>query len=137
MRLTCFYAGILLVFGLFGLTGCGSNNAVTESKFKPKDSMNELAEMMKQHTQSKKRPPKTYEELEYLEPGFTQAYAALLREDIVMFWGFNLSTQPDAGSKILAYEKEVPTNRGWVLMLDGTVKEMTSSEFSNAPKAKK
>ena len=37
---------------------------------------------------------------------------------------------------VLAHEKKVPESGGYVLMQDGTVKEMSASEFGSAKKAK-
>jgi hypothetical protein len=40
-------------------------------------------------------------------------------------------------SAVLAHGKECGESGGWVLLRDGTVKEMSASEFQNAPKSKK
>ncbi len=38
---------------------------------------------------------------------------------------------------VLAYAKDVPEKGGWVLMGDGTARQMTPEEFKKAPKAGK
>jgi hypothetical protein len=38
---------------------------------------------------------------------------------------------------VVAYQKGVPTDGGFVLLSAGTVKKMTADEFSTAPKAGK
>ena len=38
---------------------------------------------------------------------------------------------------VVAYEKDAPTNGGYVLLSAGSVKKMTASEFAAAPKAGK
>jgi len=38
---------------------------------------------------------------------------------------------------VLAYEKKVPTEGGYVLMSAGTVMKMSAAEFTSAPKGKK
>jgi hypothetical protein len=56
--------------------------------------------------------------------------------DFLVVWGVGRSTAPGAGNQILVYEKKAPTEGGAVLLRDGTVKQMTATEFNAAPKAK-
>lgn len=50
------------------------------------------------------------------------------------FWGVADPTGA-AAHKILAYEKGAPRQGGLVVYGDGTVKNLTASEFQTAPKA--
>src|SRR5205823_2650218 len=85
------------------------------------------------------RPPKDMQELEQAgaaSPGGLGVDAS----NVVIFWGTalpDLSEEPGKvpSDKILAYEKKVPEQGGYVLMLDRTVKKMTPEEFRAAPKA--
>ena len=81
-------------------------------------------------------PPARVGELERVEPFVPQSATELRSGDLVYFWGASLSTEGNAANTLLAHEKKVPTAGGWVLMQDGTVKEMTPQQFSASPKAK-
>ena len=44
---------------------------------------------------------------------------------------------PGTSKTIIAYEKDVPTKGGYVVMANGmTLRQMTAAEFQSAPKAK-
>ena len=63
------------------------------------------------------------------------AYLGPVRGDIVYFW--ETTIDPAGADKVLAYEKAVESGSGWVLMQDGSLKTMDSSQFQAAPKAAK
>jgi hypothetical protein len=44
---------------------------------------------------------------------------------------------PVGGSNVLAYQKGVPTQGGFVLLSDGTIRPMSAADFQAAPKAGK
>jgi len=56
--------------------------------------------------------------------------------DYVIAWGVGRSTAPGSATQILAHEKKAPTDGGFVLLRDGTVKQVSPAEFAAAPKAK-
>jgi hypothetical protein len=56
-----------------------------------------------------------------------------VNNEIVYQWGARID--PAGGETVLAYEKKAPSEGGWVLMQDGTVKQITADEFKAAPKA--
>jgi hypothetical protein len=56
--------------------------------------------------------------------------------EFVVAWGVGRSTAPGPGLQVLVHEKKVPTDGGWVLLRNSTVKQMTAAEFAAAPKAK-
>jgi hypothetical protein len=62
----------------------------------------------------------------------------LKNEDIVFFYNVTLA-QMTAGTSntVLAYDKDVPTKGGPVLMGDGSVKKMSAAEFKSATLAGK
>jgi hypothetical protein len=64
-------------------------------------------------------------------------YEAVRSARCLVFWGVDLTKTPDAGNTVLAYEKNVPTKGGSVLMADGTVKTMTAAEFQATARPKK
>ncbi len=92
----------------------------------------EVAELVKQHIQEKNRPPARLQDLEPYEPGLIIGYEGLKRGAVVLFYGASITANANT---VLAYEKDVPTQGGYVLMQNGTVKRMTAEEFKKAPKA--
>jgi hypothetical protein len=64
------------------------------------------------------------------------AFDRIQSGEFVIVWGVGLSKAPGTGNQVLAYEKKAPLEGGAVLLRNGTVKTMTSEEFSKAPKAK-
>jgi hypothetical protein len=54
--------------------------------------------------------------------------------DVVVLWGTTLQGEGDVGKDeiVVAYEKDVPTSGGFVLLSAGTVKKMTADEFKAA-----
>src|SRR5262249_51689615 len=41
------------------------------------------------------------------------------------------------GNTILAYQRDVPSMGGWILMVDGTVRKVSTEEFKKLPQAGK
>ena len=64
------------------------------------------------------------------------AFERIRQGEFVVAWGVGRSTAPGAAEQILVYEKKAPAEGGAVLLRDGTVKQMTLSEFNAAPRAK-
>jgi hypothetical protein len=77
-----------------------------------------------------------------LEPGramYPRGYEAVKSGEVVVLWGTPMQSEEEAGkdTAVVAYEKNVPTEGGYVLMSAGTVKKMTAEEFAAAPKVRK
>jgi hypothetical protein len=70
---------------------------------------------------------------------YPRGYAAVKSGDVVVLWGTPLKGEGDTGKAeaVVAYEKAVPTNGGYVLLSAGTVKKMTAEELQAALKSKK
>jgi hypothetical protein len=70
---------------------------------------------------------------------YPRAYAAVKSGSVVVIWGAALKGEEQVGEDeaVVAYEKSVPTDGGYVLLSAGTVKKMTAAEFGAAPKAGK
>jgi hypothetical protein len=56
--------------------------------------------------------------------------------EYVVAWGVGRSTASGAAAQVLAYEKKAPSEGGVVLLRDGTVKQLSATEFAAAPKAR-
>jgi hypothetical protein len=132
------FSGVVVVLVLMlcgGVCGCGPSINVSDPT--GKDKLAEVADMLQTVQREKAKPPARREELERVEPLMPQAGPDLRSGDIVYFWGAGLATGGNASSTVLAHEKKVSTEGGWVLMQDGTIKQMSADEFRSAPKAGK
>jgi hypothetical protein len=83
------------------------------------------------------KPPANLEDLAtYFDKGGT-VLQAMKEGKYVFLYGVGLQAMPmGSANTVLAYEKDVPTRGGQVVMADGSVKDMTAKEFEAAPKAK-
>lgn len=128
-----FSAAVLLL----ALAGCGQKGAEPAggSGGTPtnKEALEDLARMLQDFEQKQQKPPAKLAAVEPVEPVFPAAYLGLSRGEVVYVWGAPLSP---GSSNVLAHEKKVPAEGGFVLLQNGTVKEMTAAEFAAAPKAK-
>jgi hypothetical protein len=119
------------------MVGCSSGETAPVPLGAPaaKESLIDLAGLLKYLKEENRSPPAKVADIEPVEPLFQAAYLGLIRNDIVYVWG--ASIDPAAGDKVLAYEKGVESSSGWVLMQDGSVETMQASAFQAAPKATK
>jgi hypothetical protein len=124
------FACLALVVALVPLFGCGGGTKPTIPTSKGK--VEEVRDMLKTVQADKAKPPAKPADLDAVEPYLPTAAGDLRSGEIVYVWGAGLS----GGTGVIAYEKKAPTEGGWVLLQDGTVKEMSASEFSSAPKGK-
>jgi hypothetical protein len=124
---------VAVLVGLGLATGCTGSNQVQTATEDYKAALAEVGEMLKSLAEEHRKPPGKLAELESVEPMIPLAGPAIRSGNIVYIWGAGYA----AGSnQVVAYEKKTPSEGGYVLLQDGTVKEMSSSEFSSAPKAK-
>ena len=70
---------------------------------------------------------------------FPRAYELVKSGNVIVLWGTAPKGEGDVGNAevVLAYEKKVPTEGGYVLMSAGTIKKMSAAEFEAAPKTGK
>jgi hypothetical protein len=124
---------VAVLVGLGLATGCTGSNPVQSAAEDHKAALAELGEMLKSLAEERRKPPGKLAELESVEPMIPLAGPAIRSGNIVYIWGAGYAA---GGNQVVAYEKKVPSEGGYVLLQDGTVKEMSSAEFSSAPKAK-
>lgn len=126
-------AGSALVAVVCGLAfGCSDSKPVV-SKEPNKDALAEVGQMLKSLADEGRKPPAKAAELEPVEPMLPTAGPLLREGTLVYFWGAAFAAGTD---QVVAHEKKVPSEGGWVLLQNGTVKEMTADQFKAAPKAK-
>ena len=83
------------------------------------------------------RLPAKLADLDRYKHMFPRGYEVVKTGDVVVFWGAPFQGEGDVGKNevVVAYEKNVPTEGGYVLLSAGSVKKMTAAEFNTAPKA--
>jgi hypothetical protein len=85
------------------------------------------------------RIPRKLDDLDRFRSRYPRGYAAVKSGEVVVLWGAALKGEGEAGKgeTVVAHEKGVPTDGGYVLLSAGTVKKMTAAEFTAAPKGMK
>lgn len=114
--------------------GCGGSDVGTTKVDNPgKLALEDFGQMLKSIAGDGKKPPSKLAEFDPFEPMAPVGGPALRGGEIVYLWG---SAYSAAGEKVLAYEKKVPTEGGFVLLENGQVKSVSASEFGSMPKTK-
>lgn len=119
--------------GLAAVVGCGGGGTPTAQTVTGKDMMEDVRRMLTFAVEQKLKVPTKAAELDAVEPVAPLAGPALRDGTVVYAWGTSLS----GGSGVVAYEKKAEAEGGWVLLQDGTIKQMTADEFKAAPRAKR
>jgi hypothetical protein len=88
------------------------------------------------HAAAARRPPAKLADLDRFQSTYPVGYDAVKSGAVVVLWGAALQGEGEVGKNetVVAYEKDVPTTGGYVLLSAGTVKKMTVAEFEAAPK---
>jgi hypothetical protein len=124
----------------FSLVGCGSRQPVATPESATLSKLNDVAELYRVYSITNKKPPKSKSEAAKMENAVPSGLTPINTGDIIVLWGgelTDLNEEPTGpkSDKILAYEKDVPSKGGKVLLLDRNIKTMTPEEFAAAPKA--
>lgn len=132
-RLTFLFAACLLGATL---VGCSSQKPGDQPPTRS-DELQQTANMLRDFTATSNRGPANVGELARFQNEYPFGYSQVKAGEIDIVWGARMGGEGGGGSEgIIAYEKKAPTEGGWVLLANGTVKQMSASEFSSAPKAK-
>lgn len=133
---------VVMWLGCLAIVGCSATPQPTEPDPRGQE-MFALGRAFNRYCQERGRPPERPEDLagRFSEsPAAKAAFDRLLLGDIVILCGVSqtdMQRQAGAGVTVLAFERQVPKEGGWVLMGDTGVRRMTASEFEAAPKAQK
>jgi hypothetical protein len=124
--------------GLGLLAGCSSSRPPAEDDAAV-TVLREVNTLLRGAAGATGHPPTRLAELDKYQMMFTRGYAAVKSGEVVVLWGAPLKGEGEAGrdEAVVAYEKHVPKDGGYVLLSAGTVKKMTAEEFHAAPKAGK
>lgn len=112
--------------------GCESPKSAT-----PPDGKQVLLEeaynLLQIRAEQGKPPARKIDDIAAYENAYPTGYAAIQSGEVVVNWG---AAPSPASEGILAYAKGADTAGGWVLLANGTTKQMTADEFKATPKAK-
>jgi hypothetical protein len=130
------YLMIAISLGL--LVGCSSQTPQGETAAELM-LLQEVNDLLHSTAGATGRPVARVSDLNRYQSMYPNAHAAVKSGNVVVIWGAPLQGEEDGGKdeKVVAYEKPVPTNGGYVLFSAGTVKKLTPGEFESAPKAGK
>jgi hypothetical protein len=132
-----------LLFAAASAAGCGSSpeKAAMDTSAEAQGLKN-LGKMYGIVSRSLKRAPRTIDELRKAESEVPGGFNSIGETNVAIFLGAELTEPPgkpgdDASETVLAYDRMVPLQGGYVLMRDGSVHRMSAEEFKTAKKAGK
>ncbi len=119
--------------------GCSGPNGPRTVDQVGHDNLIEVGELCRHYQFTKQKPPQRLSDLNTLKTMGANGFEALRAGNIVLCYNATLpDTNEDPGqtesNEVLAYQKQVPENGGYVLMLNRTIKQMTADEFKAAPR---
>ena|SRR2546426_10163746 len=120
------------------MPGCGLRRRGSDTARTVSNDLKQLGLAYHGFNDKYRRGPANAEELkEFVEPG-DPVYQKLAAGTYIFQYGMALRDMFELGTSetILAYEKDVPTKGGMVLMGDSSVQQMSAEEFKNWPRPK-
>lgn len=143
-RMACrLIPGTYLVLALAAAAGCGSSPEDRELRDSGEaQGLRGLGEMYRVATEDLKRPPKTIGELRKAEDRVPGGLSGIGLENVAIYFDAVLPEAAgdpggEASRTVLAYDRMVPKQGGFVLMLDRSVRKLTADEFKAALKVGK
>lgn len=118
------------------LAGCSSR--LGEERNSPAfNNLREVNDLLHAAAGTASKVPAKLADLERGRKLAPHGYEAVKSGNVVVLWGAPLKGEEDVGKDeaVIAYEKNVPTEGGYVLLSAGTIKKMTAAEFQSALKA--
>jgi hypothetical protein len=112
-------------------SGCGKGSGQTV----PDDALADLGGVYHNYVNEQGEPPARFADLKNYKPD-SKGVKAVEAGDILVIWNAKLLDTPEAAKSVLAYERDVPSRGGRVLLGDGDIRVMTPKEFAAAPKLK-
>ncbi len=122
-----FLALPLLIFG------CNSAANDDPAPATHKGELKQFHELYAEYIKKNQTPPKQVSDLDRME--YDMVYPSLIGAiksgRYVMVWGVDLNAN---GGAVVAYEKDAPTQGGWVVTADGTPRQMSADQLQSALK---
>jgi hypothetical protein len=119
--------------------GCSSGPGGGGGKIDPGDAaLQEVADLIRATSPAPNRGPGKLADFDRMEAQYPRGYQAVKSGDVVVVWGATVAGEGGGGGSdaVVAYEKKVTTDRGYVLLQNGTTREMTADQLKAAPKTK-
>ena len=137
------WLGLAALASCLGFVGCGGSSAPDPSRNKElseTQALNEVGELYRLFTISKKKPPEKLADLALAEQMGPMGLNALRTGDVIVRLGAQLpdtKEEPEQSSsdEVLAWYKYVPAEGGPVLMLNRKLTTMSAEDFKSAKKA--
>ncbi|MFM7208152.1 MAG: hypothetical protein ACKO4T_15935 [Planctomycetaceae bacterium] len=117
------------------LLGCGRGPAAVAPPA-PNDGLIDLREMLRRTAAAGEPVPKSPADLRMLDAAYPAAGRFIGSGAIEYAWGARLADGPDAATRVVAHEKTAATSGGFVLLQDGSIRQVTAGEFKTLDKAK-
>lgn len=125
-----------VVMAVVGCGGGGGPKDPATAGPKPNDGLQDLKTLLDAVKSGQQKAPKSAAEMAAIEPLFPAAGAFIQNGSIEYVWGTALASGPDAGKRMVGFEKKAAKEGGFVLLQDGTLKEVSAAEFGALEKAK-
>lgn len=119
--------------------GCGGGGGPKDPATtgpKPNDGLQDLKTLLDAVKSGQQKAPKSAAEMAAIEPMFPAAGAFIQNGSIEYVWGTTLGSGPDATKRMVGFETKAAKEGGFVLLQDGTLKEVSAAEFGGLEKAK-
>ncbi len=119
--------------------GCSSSGGSGSPQAAQESTLLEVADLIRVSTPPNGKAPSKLSDCDRYRSKYSRGYEAVKSGEVVVVWGAKMPGEDEAASapkNIIAYEKKAETEGGFVLLLNGTVKQMSADEFKAAPKAK-
>lgn len=101
----------------------------------PNDGLVDLREMLRRTATAGEPVPKSPADLRVIDAAYPAAGRFLGTGAIEYVWGCRLSDSPEAATRVVAFEKDAAKSGGFVLLQDGTIRQVTAAEFAQLAKA--
>lgn len=132
---------VLLLLSAAALASAGCSSQPNPGPDEPVRAieLREVGELLAQLTTETSKGYSNVGQLAKYEQGFPLGVRALKAGEIVVVPGATMLGESAKGSTeaVVAYDRDVPTKGGLVLLHNRTVKQMSADEFRTAPKAGK
>jgi hypothetical protein len=135
-RVTVFILGVATVLASCTALGCGRGGGGGRNDPAATADLTQIGLGYHNYLDRNRKGPANAEEFRpYLgdNPG---PYQGLKDGRYVFIWNARLSDNPDTHEVVLAYHKDVPSQGGPVLFMDGSTRNLTADEFKAARIAK-
>lgn len=122
----------LLSFVAVLVVGCGKPDSDPNVDPEKKE-LGAIYGLYRQYLKINQRPPEQLSDLQRFKATDPTGMQKVKDGRYVVVWGI----KDTKAETILAYEKDAPTNGGWAVMANGTIKRLDASAFQNVPKSQK